>query len=187
MQTSISIVGTITENTTNANQHILVIGPRGSGKTTLVLRAAAEIRRDKALNDYWYPLIFSEESYEVVSAGEFWLEALFHLAEQTGDQGWKRTYSELKGETDNDRLSTRALGQLLDFADSQGKRILLIVENLNMLFSDLISPDEAWKIRHTLVNEPRLMLLASATSRFENFENSSQAMFEMFKMHELVP
>ncbi len=181
------IIGITRENITDSNQHVLVIGPRGSGKTTLVLRVAAEIRRDKELNDLWYPLIFSEESYEVVSAGEFWLETLFHLAEQTGDDKWKRTYTELKNETDDDRLGARALGQLLDFADTQRKRILLIVENLNMLFSDLISPDEAWKIRHTLVNEPRLMLLASATSRFENFDNSSQAMFEMFKMHDLVP
>ena len=31
--------------TRSINQHFLVIGPRGSGKTTLVLRTAAEISR----------------------------------------------------------------------------------------------------------------------------------------------
>jgi len=181
------IIRIISENVTAANQHVLVIGPRGSGKTTLVLRVAAEIERDKELRERWHPLIFSEESYEVVSAGEFWLEALFYLSEQTGDEKWGRTYVELKGETDDQRLGERARAQLLDFADGLGKRILLIVENLNMLFSDLISEEEAWKIRHTLINEPRLMLLATATSRFENIENSSHAMFEMFKMQELKP
>ncbi|MDR3567522.1 MAG: tetratricopeptide repeat protein [Syntrophobacteraceae bacterium] len=181
------IVGVVRENTTGANQHVLVIGPRGSGKTTLVLRAALEVRKDSELSRLWYPLVFSEESYQVVSAGEFWLEALFHLSEQTGEERWKRTWSELRDETDDNRMGERALYQLLDFADSQGKRILLIVENLNMLLGDLVSDGEAWKIRHTLMNEPRLMLLASATNRFEHFENSSQAMFEMFKMHQLVP
>ncbi len=179
------IMGIIRDNVTNSNQHVLVIGPRGSGKTTLVLRVAAEIEKNRDLSENWYPLIFPEESYEVVSAGEFWLEALFHLAEQTGDEKWKRTYAELRNEVDDRRLEERALAQLRDFADSQGKRILLIVENLNMLFTDLISEDQAWNMRHALMNEPRLMLLATAVSRFENIENSSQAMFEMFKIHEL--
>ena len=179
------IMGIIRDNVTDSNQHVLVIGPRGSGKTTLVLRVAAEIERSKDLSERWYPLIFPEESYEVVSAGEFWLEALFHLAEQTGDEKWKRTYAELRDETDDHRLEERALAQLRDFADSQGKRILLIVENLNMLFNDLISEDQAWNMRHALMNEPKLMLLATAVSRFENIENSSHALFEMFKIHEL--
>ena len=30
-------------------------------------------------------------------------------------------------------------------ADQRGKRILLIVENLNMLFSDLSDPDAGWR------------------------------------------
>jgi tetratricopeptide (TPR) repeat protein len=205
------IVGIIGENVTTSNQHVLVIGPRGSGKTTLALRVAAELERREELRARWYPLIFSEESYEVVSAGEFWLEALFHLAEQTDDEKWKRIYADLKKEPDDQRLVERALGQLLDFADSQNKRILLIVENLNMLFHDLISPDEQWKIRHTLLNEPRIMMLATATTKFEKTEdltslrkmksklkqvaenrfvkldNDANAMYEMFKIHELLP
>ena len=152
----------VEENQTDSNQHVLVIGPRGSGKTTLVHRVAVEIKRNEDLQTRWYPLIFSEESYEVVSAGEFWLEALFHLSRQTNDKKWKQTYDELKAETDDQKLFERALAQLLDFADSQGKRILLIVENLNMLLDNMISHDEAWKMRHTLMNEPRVMLLATA-------------------------
>jgi len=181
------IMRVISENTTGSNQHVLVIGPRGSGKTTLALRVAAEIERDSGLCEHWYPLVFSEESYRATSVADFWLEALFHLAEQTGEEKWIRAYHEMRDELDDQRLADRPLWQLLDFADSQGKRILLIVENLNMLFADLTSNDEAWKMRHTLINEPRLMLLATATTRFEDIENPSHAMFEMFKMHELKP
>ncbi|EAT58286.1 tetratricopeptide repeat protein [Chlorobium ferrooxidans] len=181
------IVRIISDNGINANQHVLVIGPRGSGKTTLVHRIATEITQHEELSICWYPLIFSEESYQVSSASEFWLEALFHLGEQTGDQKWKRTYDDLRKEKDDKKLCERALWQILDFADSEGKKILLIVENLNMLFRDLNSKDEAWNIRHTLINEPRLMLLATATSRFEGIDHLSNAMFEMFKIHELKP
>ncbi|GAI82765.1 unnamed protein product, partial [marine sediment metagenome] len=47
--------------------------------------------------------------------------------------------------------------------------------------------DDAWKVRHTLLNEPRIMLLASATSRFKEMDSSDKAMFELFRTYELKP
>ena len=38
-----SITETLRENTGNSNQHVIVIGPRGSGKTSLLLRVAVEV------------------------------------------------------------------------------------------------------------------------------------------------
>lgn len=187
-QTDLSvIVRSVQENTSASNQHLLVVGPRGSGKTTLVRRVAAEIERDDALCKAWYPLVFAEESYNALSAADFWLESLFHLAEQTGEQRWMDSYHELRREPDEKRLAQRALGQLLDFADHIGKRILLIVENLDMLLSEFSSEDEAWSLRRTLMNEPRLMLLATATARFEQIDHPAKAMFEMFRIHDLKP
>ena len=175
------------ENTAESNQHVLLIGPRGIGKTMLVLRVAAEARRAADLRDRWYPLVFAEESYQACTAGEFWLEALFHLAEQTKDARRRRAYEELREEGDEVRLRERALAQLMDFADAQGKRILLIVENLNMLLGDQLSDDDAWALRHTLLHEPRVMLLATAASRFAEIENAGMAMFDLFRLHELHP
>ena len=181
------IVELIRENVTAGNQHLLVLAPRGAGKTTLVLRGAAEVGMHKDLSEKWYPVIFPEESYEVCSPGEFWLEALFHIGEQTGEERWKKAYHELRSESDENRLRERALAQVLDFADEQKKRLLLIVENLNMLLGDQISDDDAWKLRYTFLNEPRIMILATAVSTFEQLENSGKAMFELFKIHTLEP
>jgi tetratricopeptide (TPR) repeat protein len=181
------IMELIRENRGQTNQHLLIVGPRGSGKTTLALRIAAELRKNKDSSNLWYPIVFSEESYEVCTPGEFWLEALFHIGKHTKDHRWKRIYKELRSEMDESRLRDRALAQIMDFADKQGKRLLFIVENLNMLLGQQIAQDAAWEIRHTLINEPRLMLLGTATSRFEQLENSDKAMFELFKIHELEP
>lgn len=182
-----TILGVIKENAADSNQHVLVIGPRGIGKTMLVRCVALNVRQDELLRQKWYPLVFAEESYEVASAGEFWLEALFHLGHQTGDDKWTRTYEDLKREPVETRLHDRALAQLMDFADSQGKRILLIVENLNMILGEQLNDDNAWKLRHTLMHEPRVMLLATATTRLDLPENTHKAMFELFKSHVLQP
>ena len=45
-----SIIETLCENTGNSNQHLIVIGPRGSGKTSLLLRVAIEARRNPDLS-----------------------------------------------------------------------------------------------------------------------------------------
>jgi len=179
------ILEVLRENTGTSNQHLLVIGPRGIGKTTLVLRAAAEARIDPALSASWHPVVFGEETYQVSTPGEFWLEALFHLGEQSGAARWQQAYEELLRENDEDRLRARALTQLMDFADESGKRILLVVENLNMLVGGQISGNDAWVLRQTLMNEPRLMLLGTATSRFEAIDDYNQALYELFRIIEL--
>ncbi|NCB59591.1 MAG: hypothetical protein EOM46_19385, partial [Gammaproteobacteria bacterium] len=109
------------------------------------------------------------------------------VANQTGDAQWLRTYEELRQERDEGRLCERALAQLMDFADRQGKRILLVVENLNMILSDQLKEADAWRLRKTLMHEPRLMLLATATARLDGPQNLQKAMYELFKTQELHP
>jgi tetratricopeptide (TPR) repeat protein len=181
------ILDIIKENIDNSNQHVLVIAARGMGKTMLVLRVAAEVRRDKELSKRWYPLVFGEESYEVGTVGEFWLKAIYHLAKQTEDERWEKAYQQLQEEKDDKRLYEGALAALLDFADEQDKRILLIVENVDMLLGEQISADELWVLRHTLLNEARIMLLATATTHFNEINKISDALFGQFKHLDLEP
>jgi tetratricopeptide (TPR) repeat protein len=181
------ILEILRQNNGSVNQHVLVVGARGTGKTMLVRRVAAEIRKDSSLDRQWYPLVFAEESYQITTVGEFWLEALFHLTEQTQDINWMKVYEELKKEADEIRLRQRALAQLMDFADAQGKRILLVVENLNMLFAEQMGAHDDWELRHTLQNESRLMLLGTATQRFEQIEDIEKAWFEFFTVYALEP
>ncbi|NIM12356.1 MAG: AAA family ATPase [Candidatus Aminicenantes bacterium] len=181
------IVETVKENNGNSNQHVLIIGPRGMGKTMLVLRAMAYIDNNKQLNSQWYPIVFSEESYEVFTAAEFWLRTIFHLSKQTKDENLVQVHERLKEERDEKRLYEMALACLMDFADQHNKRLLLVVENINMLLEDQIGSDETWDIRHTLLNEPRIMLLGTAPSQFDEINNAGKAMFDLFKIHDLEP
>ena len=179
-----SIVESLREMGSSSSTHSLVIGPRGSGKTHLLLRVAAEVRRDPALSGV-FPVVFAEESYEVGTCGEFWLECLAHLAEQAPQDerdSLRLTYDDLRTVTDDRELADRCLGSLLDFADHHDVRLLLIVENLNMLFSDMSDPDVGWQLRKTLQTEPRIILLGSATSRFDEIDNPEHALYDLFRV-----
>ena len=184
-----SIIESVHECTGNSNTHTIVIGPRGSGKTHLLLRVAAEVRRDALLAGF-FPVVFAEESYEVSTIGEFWLECLGRLAEQApeGERANLRlSYDDIRTKTNDRELADRCLGSILDFADHHEKRVLLLVENLNMLFSDLVDPDAGWRLRHTLQTEPRIILLGSATSRFEEIDSPDHALYDLFRVVTLRP
>ena len=46
-------------------QHVLIVAPRGRGKTMLLARTAAELRTDGALSERLLPVQFTEESQEI--------------------------------------------------------------------------------------------------------------------------
>ena len=185
------LVEVLRECTGSSNPHQIVIGPRGSGKTSLLLRVAVEVRRDAGLAAAFFPVVFAEESYEVSTAGEFWLECLSHLSVQAPrrDDGpdLQRTFAELRTVRDDRTLAERCLGALLDFSDREGKRLVLLVENLNMLFRDMADPDAGWRLRKVLQTEPRIVLLASATSRFDEIDDPDHALYDLFSVRTLRP
>ena len=184
-----SLLESLRGNTGNSNVHSLVIGPRGSGKTHLLLRVAAEIRRDPSLAGF-FPIVFAEESYEVSTAGEFWLECLGRLVNQAPEAEraeLQLSYNDLRTEDRDRDLATRCLGAILGFAGRQDKRLVLTVENLNTLFSDMADPEAGWRLRHTLQNEPWIILLGSATSRFEEIDSPDHALYDLFRVLTLRP
>ena len=186
-----SIVDMLRECTGSANPHQIAIGPRGSGKTSLLLRVAAEVCRDTELRAGFFPIVFAEESYEVATAGEFWLECLSRLAIQVpfGEDApnLHRTYEDLRTIQDDQILAERCLGALLDFSDREGKRLVLMVENLNTMFRDMADSEAGWRLRKILQTEPRIILLASATSRFDEIDNPDHALYDLFRVLMLHP
>ena len=186
-----SIVEMLRECTGSANPHQIVIGPRGSGKTSLLLRVAVEVCRDAGLRSSFFPVVFAEESYAVSTAGEFWLVCLSRLADQTPHKedapDLRRTYEDLYTIQDDQILAERCLGTLLDFSDRAGKRLVLLVENLNMMFGDMADPDVGWQLRKILQTEPRIILLASATSRFDEIGSPDHALYDLFRILPLHP
>ena len=179
-----SLLETLRETKGDSNVHRLVIGPRGSGKTTLVLRVAAEVRRDADLAARFFPLVLPEEHYEVSTCGEFWLECVSRLAASTPEErngiDLRLTYEELRGVVSDRELEDRCLATLLDFARRTDKRLLVVVENLNTVFEETSDPDVGWRLRKVLQTEPRIMLLATATCRFDEIDHPEHALYNFF-------
>ena len=173
-------------------QHVLVAAPRGRGKTMLLARAAAELRTDDALSGRLLPVRFMEESQEIFNLADFWLETLFHLARESAAHDpelareLRETHAALSDCWREQALEERARASVLEVADRLGKKLVLMVENLQSLCKN-VDKDFGWKLRGVLQSEPQIMLLASATSRFAGLDDAKQPFFELFRIIELGP
>ena len=58
-------------NSETPPEHLLIVGLRGMGKTTLLLRLAYEIEEDQSLNAWLLLIRFSEEQYGVRNLYKF--------------------------------------------------------------------------------------------------------------------
>ena len=167
-------------------QHMMLIGPRGMGKTTLGLRFLYAVGDDPTLAAQWQPVAFHEESYGIGSMAEFWLTALLHLTRATGDDRWAdRADSLAADEGDPQRLAVYALAALLDFSEASGKRLILFVENLDAVFGQLRSEREVHALRASLIERPEILLLGSANAVFEAIRSYGEPFYEFFRLFTL--
>ena len=173
-------------------QHALIVAPRGRGKTMLLARVAAELRTNLELSKHLLPIRFMEESHEIFNLADFWLDVLFYFARAIGIEkpelarSLRDTHADLTSRWRERELDERARAAVLEAADRLGKRLVLMVENLQELCAN-VNEDFGWKLRKTLQSEPQIMLIATATTRFESLEDAQEPFFELFRIICLQP
>ena len=174
----------------------------------LLARVSAEIRTDDKLSACLLPIRFMEESHEIFNIVDFWLDTLFYLARESTKydpvlaEELRETHADLaypeselvSRPTDKLRethadlayrrqtLADRARAAVLEAADRLGKKLVLMVENLQELCENA-DKDFSEELRDALQSEPQIILLATATSRFEGLDDEEQPFFDLFRNH----
>lgn len=159
-------------------QHLVLIGPRGMGKTTLLCAIKHTIERDEALNAEWLPLLFQEEQYGIGDLADFWLEALRHL--QKNNQTADRLLSE-----DADNLAELAKQAFLDLLAEKGKRAILLIDNLNDIFANIRDDHALHSLRALWMTDPRIMVIGAAPSYFAEITEVDQVFHDFFRSFSL--
>ena len=173
-------------------QHVLVVGPRGRGKTMLLARVAAELRTNDEFSEQMLPVRFTEESHEIFNAADLWLETLFHLARESESvdsslaSEIRESHSGLRRRWNDEMVECRALAAVLDVAGRLGRKLVLMVENLQSLF-DAVDEPCGWKLRGALQMEPQIVLVGTATGRFKGIYDAREPFFEFFRIVDLQP
>ncbi len=173
-------------------QHTLIVAPRGQGKTMLLARTAAELRSSKQYSDVLLPIQFMDDNHEISSMADFWLETLFHVSRecrrihpQLARELFDR-HSDYVKQWHHISLEERARGAVLNAAERLGRRLVLMIENLQQLH-ELIEKDTGWELRQILQTEPRIILLGTATRQFKGIYDANLPFFDFFRILNLNP
>jgi tetratricopeptide (TPR) repeat protein len=167
-------------------QHVVIIAPRGMGKTTVLLMVKFAIK-DRGLADSWLAVKFPEESYGIYDLADFWLETLNLIAAETGDEPLQQRIEELKTKyPQSDTLQEAALATIKDWRRKHHKRLLLLVENFDQLLAQINDEHDNARLRDVLMNDGTMMLIGGATTFFKEARAYDQPLYNFFKIYNLA-
>jgi Holliday junction resolvasome RuvABC ATP-dependent DNA helicase subunit len=173
------ILGILRQNTADKpQQHVVLIGPRGMGKTTLLCAIHYSVKRDPGLAAEWLPVQFAEEQYNIGDLADFWLEALRRL-EQVLDRP-PEAADRLLDENPAD-LPERAQQRFFEILAETGKRALLLVDNLHDTFAAIDDGQALHKLRALWMTDPRMTVVGTAPGYFEEITGVDQAFHDFFR------
>lgn len=167
-------------------QHYLLVGKRGMGKTTLLLRLAYEIERTNSLNERLLPLVFNEEEYGIRKLYKFWVRVAELLEGKSSlFHGLSAKIDELSAQYKDDEEYEKAIFELLANAlKEHQKKIILFIDNIGDIF-EKFNQYEAHRLRKILQTSADIRILGASSKVIEAFYDVKYPFYEFFKMEEL--
>lgn len=167
------------------SQNLLIIGPRGMGKSSLLWAVAHSINlKEKQLLKEWQPVVFDEESRRIGDLADFWLECILQWEVATGNRTGNADAILDSGVQDVERLAREKFLQLLA---GQQRRALLLVDNMDAIFSNLNDSGAEHRLRSFLMENDRLMVIGAAPSLFPGVSSVEHAFHDYFRIFHLLP
>ncbi|MEM8906310.1 MAG: hypothetical protein AAGD05_00575 [Bacteroidota bacterium] len=164
-------------------QHYLIEGKRGMGKTSLLLRLCYAIEQDEQLQKTCVPLVFNEEEYSIRKLFRFWERIIQMLEDQSARfKGLSAAVKLLSKKWTDDDLYEKELFQLLsDRLQSEGQKIILFIDNFGELFLKF-NEKEAHRLRKILQTSADLRIFAASSVVLESFYLYKHPFYEFFKI-----
>jgi len=172
-------------------QHHLVVGQRGMGKTMLLCRIAAELRKPEH-REKFLPLSFPEEQYiELDRLSRFWLNCMDAVANALDAEGEHASAQELDarireldragaGPEEQAEETRRAFQAAIN---GLGRRPVLLLDNFHLLLKRLEKHDFALRAFFTRRGAP--VLIGAVTVMPDQLQEYGAAFYDSFKTHVL--
>jgi len=174
-------------------QHYILTGPRGIGKTTLLLVLRDRIRQDPEISAKWFCVQLREEEYYVHKQRDLWQLVLQALAVEEKLAEAQQLVGQAQEIRDEEKSSALLVDGLRSMCNRHGKRLVLLIDNFDHIFPNTAAgeakhrkPDSEYRaFRKRLSTEGFLMLIATSVKLFQDIYGYDKGFFHFFSPVEL--
>ncbi|MCA9049813.1 MAG: ATP-binding protein [Planctomycetaceae bacterium] len=172
-------------------QHVILVGRRGMGKTTLLCAVSASIvtapegSPNAELRKLWQPVIFDEESRRIGDLADFWLECIRQWEAATHPESISPSRVDALLDLPADVIEDRSREEFLKLVDQSARRAILLIDKINDIFAAISDHESLMRLRSFLMADSRVMIIGAATQWFSHVTNVDKPFFEFFREFEL--
>ena len=166
------------------NQHTIIIGQRGQGKTTLLRKIMLEVQNDPQLSAFLLPVKFSEEQYQIRSLCRLWEEAADYLQTLYEDE-FEDILDTMETHFDDDDYDLQCFSYLETAVKSKNKKLLLLIDNIDALLGKL-KEKEHRRLREILLTSSTFIIIGGSTKMIEQQYDYGKPFYEFFKIIKLT-
>lgn len=169
-------------------QNYILLGPRGIGKTTVLLTLRDRVREDPELSKRWFSVQLREEVYSVRKLRDLLDLTLQALSEDEGVPEAEDVAKRARAERDDEKSLAIETDGLRSICASHGKRLLLFLDNFDQVFPHTPTgrgkkrpPQSEYRaFRKLLSTEGFLMVVGASMRLFEDIAAYDEAFFNFF-------
>jgi len=162
-------------------QHYIIQGIRGQGKSTLLLRIAYEINKDNQLSKRIIPIIFNEEQYNISRLYKLWETTAEYLEDYDEIAG---LYNEMQKIQFDDDYEYRCFQLLEKALKKNNKKIILFIDNIDEIFNKF-SKKEHHRLREVFIESAELRLIGASSVSLEFHYDYGKPFYQFFRMPQL--
>lgn len=166
-----------------SNQHYIILGQRGQGKTTLLRKINIEVKNDKELCKFLLPIKFAEEQYQIRSLCRLWEEVAEYLQTLYEDD-FSTILDDMEKHFEDDDYELKCFSYLESVVKAKGKKLLLLIDNIDELIGKL-SEKEQRRLREILISSSSFRIIGGSTKMLEQQYDYSKPFYEFFKIIKL--
>ena len=172
-----------------SKHHFLFLGPRGIGKSHLLAVIEDRIAADPRLATRLVVARFPEESVRTLSFADLLKQLVSILATNlTEEPLWKELSSKLEKIQDSNEVVDSVVPVLRRTNEEKKRTIVVMIENLNELFSKQIRQDQQiGAIRKFFMDKNGCSLIATAPMHFDAVTDVAQPFYDFFDTQTLRP